>query len=131
MCAVIARSRRLPTATPLQQTSPQTEDFAGLARIPVEQALKLSTYGISLDWVYQGRMANLHPHIRTKIRELQSDLIVLGRLRAGAERHRRNAGRRSAIAERGAVGATCNRVRSDASERQMSRSLTRRAVEDW
>ena len=46
---------------------------AGLQRIPADQALKLSAYGIPLDWVYDGRVANLHPHIRVKIRELQSD----------------------------------------------------------
>jgi transcriptional regulator with XRE-family HTH domain len=46
---------------------------AGLQRIPVEQALKLSAYGIPLDWVYEGKMTNLHPHIRAKIRELESD----------------------------------------------------------
>ena len=45
---------------------------AGLARIPVDQALKLSAYGIPLDWVYQGRMANLNPHVRTKIRQFAS-----------------------------------------------------------
>ena len=45
---------------------------AGLARIPPDQALKLSAYGIPLDWVYDGKMGNLHPHIRTKIRELVS-----------------------------------------------------------
>jgi hypothetical protein len=45
---------------------------AGVVRIPVEQALKLSAYGIPLDWVYQGRMADLHPHIRAKIRQLAS-----------------------------------------------------------
>jgi hypothetical protein len=38
-----------------------------------QQALKLSAYGIPLDWVYEGKMTNLHPHIRAKIRELQSD----------------------------------------------------------
>jgi transcriptional regulator with XRE-family HTH domain len=42
---------------------------AGLERIPPDQALKLSAYGIPLDWVYDGKMGNLHPHIRTKIRE--------------------------------------------------------------
>ena len=31
---------------------------AGLQRIPVDQALKLSAYGIPLEWVYQGKMAN-------------------------------------------------------------------------
>jgi hypothetical protein len=30
-------------------------------------ALKLCPYGIPLDWIYQGQMANLHPHIRDKI----------------------------------------------------------------
>ncbi|MEA2959512.1 MAG: hypothetical protein QOJ58_5433 [Alphaproteobacteria bacterium] len=43
---------------------------AGLARIPAEQALKLSPYGIPLDWIYQGRTTDLHPHIRAKIRQL-------------------------------------------------------------
>ena len=33
---------------------------AGLQRIPVDQALKLSAYGIPLEWVYQGKTANLH-----------------------------------------------------------------------
>jgi transcriptional regulator with XRE-family HTH domain len=46
---------------------------AGLQRIPANQALKLSAYGIPLDWVYDGKVVNLHPHIRAKIRELQSD----------------------------------------------------------
>ena len=45
---------------------------AGLERIPVDQALKLSAYGIPLDWIYQGRMTDLHPHIRAKIRQLAS-----------------------------------------------------------
>ena len=34
---------------------------AGLQRIPVDQTLKLSAYGIPLEWVFQGKMANLHP----------------------------------------------------------------------
>ena len=42
---------------------------AGLQRIPADRALKLSAYGIPLDWVYNGNVANLHPHIRAKIRE--------------------------------------------------------------
>ena len=46
---------------------------AGLLRIPVDQALKLSAYAIPPEWVYQGKMANLHPHIRAKIRQLASD----------------------------------------------------------
>jgi DNA-binding transcriptional regulator YiaG len=45
---------------------------AGLKRIPADQALKLSPYGIPLDWVYEGKMANLHPHISAKIRQLAS-----------------------------------------------------------
>ena len=52
---------------------PQCPTEAGLKRIPPDQALKLSAYGIPLDWVYEGKMANLHPHIRAKIRQLQSD----------------------------------------------------------
>ena len=43
---------------------------AGLKRIPPDQALKLSAYGISLEWIYDGRMKNLHPHIRDKISQL-------------------------------------------------------------
>jgi hypothetical protein len=43
---------------------------AGLKRIPPDQALKLSAYGVPLDWIYQGRMSDLHPHIRDKIRQL-------------------------------------------------------------
>jgi len=46
---------------------------AGLQRIPVDQALKLSAYGIPLDWVYHGRITDLHPHIRAKIRQLQAE----------------------------------------------------------
>jgi transcriptional regulator with XRE-family HTH domain len=46
---------------------------AGLQRIPAEQVLKLSPYGIPLDWIYHGRMANLHPHIRAKIRQLATE----------------------------------------------------------
>jgi transcriptional regulator with XRE-family HTH domain len=42
---------------------------AGRRRIPMKQALKLCPYGIALDWIYQGQMANLHPHIRDKILE--------------------------------------------------------------
>ena len=45
---------------------------AGVVRIPADQALKLSAYGISLDWVYKGRMTDLHPNIRAKIRQLAS-----------------------------------------------------------
>ena len=43
---------------------------AGRWRIPMKHALKLCPYGIPLDWIYQ--VANLHPHIRDKIRELAS-----------------------------------------------------------
>jgi hypothetical protein len=46
---------------------------SGLQRIPVDQALKLSAYGIPLDWVYHGRITDLHPHIRAKIRQLQAE----------------------------------------------------------
>jgi transcriptional regulator with XRE-family HTH domain len=42
---------------------------AGRRRIPMKQALKLCPYGIPLDWIYQGQMDNLHPHIRAKILE--------------------------------------------------------------
>jgi transcriptional regulator with XRE-family HTH domain len=45
---------------------------AGVVRIPADQALKLSAYGIPLDWVYQGRMTDLNPNIRAKIRQLAS-----------------------------------------------------------
>jgi hypothetical protein len=45
---------------------------AGLEPIPVDQAVKLAAYGIPLEWIYQGRMTNLHPHVRAKIRKLQT-----------------------------------------------------------
>ena len=44
----------------------------GLERIPAEQAVKLAAYGIPLDWIYEGRMTDLHPHISAKIRQLAS-----------------------------------------------------------
>ena len=46
---------------------------AGTQRIPPDQALKLSAYGTPLGWIYDGKAANLHPHIRAKIRELRSE----------------------------------------------------------
>jgi transcriptional regulator with XRE-family HTH domain len=46
---------------------------AGLARIPPDQALKLSPYGIPLNWIYIGSMTGLHPHLRAKIIEEQAD----------------------------------------------------------
>jgi hypothetical protein len=46
---------------------------AGLKRIPPDQALKLSPYGIPLDWIYRGSMTGLHPHIRAKIIKEQAD----------------------------------------------------------
>src|SRR3954451_15873939 len=46
---------------------------AGVVRTPADQALKLSAYGITLDWVYQGRMTDLHPNIRAKIRQLATE----------------------------------------------------------
>ena len=48
---------------------------AGLQRIPPDQALKLSPYGIPLDWIYRGSATDLHPHIRAKIRELQREPV--------------------------------------------------------
>ena len=42
---------------------------AGLVRIPPDEALKLAPYGIPLNWIYEGKMANLPPHIRAKIRK--------------------------------------------------------------
>ena len=45
---------------------------AGLARIPADHTLKRCPYGIPLDWIYQEQVANLHPHIRHKIRALAS-----------------------------------------------------------
>ena len=43
---------------------------AGVVRIPPDEALKLSAYGIPLEWVYEGKTANLHPHVRDKVLEL-------------------------------------------------------------
>ena len=34
-------------------------------------ALKLAPYGIPLNWIYEGKMANLPPHICVKIREVR------------------------------------------------------------
>jgi transcriptional regulator with XRE-family HTH domain len=48
---------------------------AGLARIPPDEALKLAPHGIPLNWIYEGKMANLPPHIRAKIRELQREPV--------------------------------------------------------
>jgi transcriptional regulator with XRE-family HTH domain len=39
---------------------------AGLERIPPEQAVKLAACGIPLDWIYEGRMTDLHPQCATK-----------------------------------------------------------------
>jgi transcriptional regulator with XRE-family HTH domain len=41
---------------------------AGLVRIPPDEALKLAPYGIPLNWIYEGKMANLPPHIRANER---------------------------------------------------------------
>jgi hypothetical protein len=43
------------------------------SRPPAEQALKLSPYGIPLDWIYQGRTTDLHPHIHAKFASSQSE----------------------------------------------------------
>src|SRR4051812_48532928 len=43
---------------------------AGRRRIPMKHAVKLCPYGIPLDWIYQGQIASLHPHLHDKIREL-------------------------------------------------------------
>jgi hypothetical protein len=37
---------------------------AGLERIPPDEALKLAPHGIPLNWIYEGKMTNLPPHIR-------------------------------------------------------------------
>ena len=78
--ARLALTRRALTLTRFQMAQLLGTDMptwgtyeAGLQRIPVDQALKLSAYGIPLDWVYQGRMTDLHPHIRAKIRQLQAE----------------------------------------------------------
>ena len=43
---------------------------AGLTRIPPDEALKLAPYGIPLNWIYEGKMGNLPPDVRAKIRQL-------------------------------------------------------------
>ena len=40
----------------------------GLVRMPPDEALKLAAQGIPLNWIYDGKMTNLPPHIRAKIR---------------------------------------------------------------
>ena len=44
-------------------------------RIPPDEALKLAPHGIPLNWIYEGKMTNLPPHIRAKIRELQREPV--------------------------------------------------------
>ena len=44
---------------------------AGVVRIPPDEALKLAPHGIPLNWIYEGKVATLAPHIRAKLRELQ------------------------------------------------------------
>ena len=44
---------------------------SGKRRISIDHALALTrTLGISLDWIYQGQMANLPPELREKIQRL-------------------------------------------------------------
>jgi len=45
----------------------------GLVRIPPDEALKLAPHGIPLNWIYEGKMTNLPPHVRAIIRELQRE----------------------------------------------------------
>jgi transcriptional regulator with XRE-family HTH domain len=45
----------------------------GLVRIPPDEALKLASHGIPLNWIYEGKMTNLPPHVRAIIRELQRE----------------------------------------------------------
>jgi hypothetical protein len=45
---------------------------AGLQRIPADQALKLYACAILLEWIYDGRMSSLHPHICEKNPQLGS-----------------------------------------------------------
>ena len=46
---------------------------AGTQRIPPDQALKLSAYGIPLAWIYDGKVANLPPHLRAKFGNYRPD----------------------------------------------------------
>ena len=48
----------------------------GLVRIPPDEALKLAPHGIPLNWIYEGKMTNLPPHIRLSKARL-SDLTRL------------------------------------------------------
>ena len=45
----------------------------GLVRIPPDEAIKLARHGIPLNWIYEGKMTNLPPHVRAIIRELQRE----------------------------------------------------------
>ena len=49
----------------------------GLVRIPPDEALKLAPHGIPLNWIYEGKMTNLPPHVRAIIRELQRERASL------------------------------------------------------
>ena len=78
--ARLALTRRALDLTRFQMAQLLGTDMAtwgtyedGLVRIPPDEALKLAPHGIPLEWIYDGRMKNLHPHMRAKIRELQSD----------------------------------------------------------
>ena len=50
----------------------------GLVRIPPDEALKLAPHGIPLNWIYEGKMTNLPPHVRAIIRELQREPVKRG-----------------------------------------------------
>src|SRR4051812_34152904 len=74
LLAVQALTRRALDLTPFEMAqllgtdTPTWETYeAGTQRIPPDQALKLSAYGIPLEWIYDGRMKNLHSHVRAKI----------------------------------------------------------------
>jgi transcriptional regulator with XRE-family HTH domain len=77
--ARLALTRRALTLTRFQMARVLGTDMptwgtyeAGINRIPPDQALKLSAYGIPLDWVYRGhdRPAPAHPRQNSPARTL-------------------------------------------------------------
>ena len=78
--ARLALTRRALILTRFQMAQLLGTDMAtwgtyedGLVRIPPDEALKLAPHGIPLNWIYEGKMTNLPPHVRAIIRELQRE----------------------------------------------------------
>src|SRR3954454_18283467 len=80
LAARLAITRRALDLTRFQMAQLLGTDMAtwgtyedGLVRIPPDEALKLAPRGIPLNWIYEGKMTALPPHVRAIIRELQRE----------------------------------------------------------